>query len=171
MEHYCYYCSNVKVEVSNRQSRLDVPCKVCSEIINNNLKKAQTFFHEMCDQVSFCCGGLHIVDNVPRLNFHGKDFDSRFPTEVRARCKNGNYVNVDMGVGFYDSHVLCFYLRDFDSTCDSKDYGPKIYYEDPNFWQMVWSTLDKAAEHAWQVGLRSCEYCGYHFTDECNCRS
>lgn len=170
----CSYCHNVEVEVPKGQHRLDVICQVCAAIIDSNLKVAQTFFRRMSDQVRFCNGYL-IVEETPHLNFYGKHFDCRYPTNIRARCKDGSHVSVDMGVAFYDTYARCFYTQESYaatySASDSEEYGPQIHYEDPQFWLKLWELLDQAAEYAWKVGLRTCEYCDCHFIGECHCRA
>lgn len=108
-----------------------------------------------------CCGKLNYPfgrDEAPdarergHLFFHGKYMEGTHED-----------THVEYGVSFYSDHARTYYLRDFDSYCDSEEYGEEIPYLDPEFWQKLEAQLDRAPEAAYNADLCSCEACGYHF--------
>jgi len=162
MRAYCKICGNEKVPEYG-----DV-CEPCQKyVVNGWLAEAHRRWEECNERHGRCCGNLSYVfgrDRDPAerergyLFFHGKHWQGSH----KGVC-------VEYGASFYDDHARTYYLRDFDSTCDSEEYGEKILYLDPNFWEKLDAQLDKAPEAAWNAGLNSCDVCGYHYFDEPCC--
>lgn len=89
-------------------------------------------------------------------------------------------VSVECGVNLvWGEGAQPYYLRDFDHSCDSREFSPPIPWPKTNRkrdWEAwvrrVETVLEGAAEHAYNEDLLSCEECGYHYnadTGGCPC--
>jgi hypothetical protein len=147
--NYCKLCGNEHVTDQE-------PCAKCVEALRT-LPVPHKLWLQLGERQSRCCGGFNTAKTG--LHFHGKHWASSYPPE-------GQSVTVEMGVEFRKDGAHTYYIRDFDSYCDSEEYGPIIPYTKritEAFWHKLDIQLDKAAEAAWNADLLTCAECGYHY--------
>lgn len=158
---YCDLCGNEKTRAKDRVG------PACRKLINGTpgLKRAYQKWVQYGTEHTRCCGGLS--HDKTHFYFHAKHAETSYPLNKKTGrpLKRGQSVSVEMGVSFYPKQAYTYYLRDFDSFCDSEMYGPPIPYSlpDTDFWNKVDQQLGEAAEYAWNDDLLSCGKCGYHF--------
>lgn len=136
----------------------------CREQIKGPLRDAYRHFMKCAEDNPVCCSGINWERTS--LYIHAKWWEGSYPlTKTGQPRKRGPYVWVEFGVNFHEDHATTYYIRDFDSYCDSVVYGDPIPYSDPEFWSKLNTQLDKAPEAAWNSDLLSCGRCGYHMTE------
>lgn len=144
---FCKLCRN------RNDTSTDV-CAECRGLVEGWLAEAYRRWIEQADRAGRPCCGRMSSDKT-HIYFHGKGWE----------CET-DAVGVEMGVSFYHDQARTYYIRDFDSYCDSEEYGKPISYLDPEFWEKLDAQLDRAAEAADATDLESCDECGYHFIGE-----
>ena len=163
MERYCKLCGNEKTSAE------DGIGNACRELLQTSLKRAWAFW-QACDvENRMCCGG--VSSDRTHIYFHGKGWEGSYP--AIAKADDPLQVAVEMGVSFYEDGAQTYFLRDFDSYCDSEDYGDKIPYpktpQNKTFWKTVHKALDQAPEAAFNSDILTCLRCGYHYHEVCTC--
>jgi hypothetical protein len=111
---YCQFCGNIHVT----KKTWDKPCAACRKILEGPLKVAYSKYKKFEAEHSRCCGGMSSTDK-DHLYFHGKHFEGCYPAHDKADAPQ---VCVEFGVKFYKDGAATYYLRDFDSYCDSEEY-------------------------------------------------
>jgi hypothetical protein len=159
---YCPLCRNVTV------TREDLCAKCDSQVRHGWLAAAYRHFVEAQERFGrACCSGLSYRfgrDEAPDAREQGHIY--LHPKHWEA---SNDTVGVEYGIEFHDSYATTYYLRDFDSVADSATFGEQVQYLDPDFWTKLESQADRAAEFADADGLITCERCGYHAYDSCDC--
>jgi len=112
----------------------------------SDLTEARKRWRECAERYRKCCG------SEESLYFHGKYWEG---------SHEGTWV--EYGVRLASEAAHTYYIRDFDSYCDSEDYGDPVPYAAEDFWDRLDKQLDDAPRAAWAGDLCSCDVCGYHY--------
>lgn len=159
---YCPICRNARV------ARHGHHCPNCVEyVVEGKLAEAFDRWVHLGNHADTCCRGLQYrfgSDIEPsareegHLYFHGLGWDG---------THEGTWV--EYGVAFYADHARTYFIRDLGDVSDSEEYGDRLDYADPDFWQKLNVQLDGAPKAAYDAGLLTCNLCGYNHYLKCRC--